>query len=56
MQHMLIVAKCPKCQNDLIEDEDQVSGGYTFACPACDEDFYQIEVKDFSLRVYREDD
>lgn len=56
MQIGLIVAHCPNCDHDLIDSGDQISEGYAFACPQCDEDFYEIEVKNYSLRIGKLED
>ena len=36
---------CPKCSGLLTKARGLVSAGYQFACLACDEDFYTIEIK-----------
>ena len=38
-------AACPKCGGALTKARGLVSAGYQFACLACDEDFYTIEIK-----------
>ena len=38
----MTMPQCPKCRGQL--SMDNVSDGYMYQCPDCDEDFYAMEV------------
>ena len=36
--------KCPKCGDEVTQNEEYVSPNYEAACLTCDEDFYNFEL------------